>query len=53
MESFFHSQKGFLDAHDGYYMATIYIHYTFFHSFQFNFRKIALYCLMLKVVDFS
>jgi hypothetical protein len=53
MESFFHSQTGFLDAHGGYYMAIVYIHYLFFPSFQFNSRKIAPYCLMLKAVNFS
>jgi len=38
-ESFLHSQTRFLDVHDDYYMATIYIHYVFFLSFQFNSRK--------------
>jgi hypothetical protein len=27
----------FLDAHGGYYMATVYIHYMFFHSLQLNY----------------
>jgi hypothetical protein len=36
MEIFFHSQIGFLDAHDSYYMAIAYIHYVFFPSFRFN-----------------
>ncbi len=52
-ESFLYSQIGFLDAHDGYYMATVYIHYVFFRSFQFNSRKTTFYCLMLKAADFS
>jgi hypothetical protein len=30
-----------------------YIHYVFFPFFQFNSRKIVLYCLMLKATDFS
>jgi len=34
-------------------MATIYIHYVFFPSFQFNSRKTPFYCLMLKVANFS
>jgi len=34
-------------------MATVYIHYIFFPSFQFNSRKIALCYLMLKVTNFS
>jgi hypothetical protein len=29
-ESFFHNQIGFLDAHGGHCMATVYIHYMFF-----------------------
>ncbi len=52
-ESFFHSQTEFLDVHDGYYTATIYIHYVFFSYLQFNSRKTTFYHLMLKVVDFS
>jgi hypothetical protein len=36
MESFLHNQTRFLDAHGGYYTATIYIHYIFFPSFLFN-----------------
>ncbi len=38
-ESFFHSQIGFLDAHDDYYKATVYIHYVFFPSLQFNIHE--------------
>jgi hypothetical protein len=53
MESFFHSQTGFLDAHDSYYMAIVYTHYVFFPSFQFNSKKIALCHLMLKATNFS
>ncbi len=30
MDSFLHSQIGFLDAHGNYYMAIVYIHYIFF-----------------------
>jgi len=52
-ESFFHSQIGFLDAHGSYCMATVYIHYVFFPSFQFNFWKTIICHLMLKAIDFS
>jgi hypothetical protein len=52
-ESFLHSQNGFLDAHGGYYMVTIYIHYIFFSFLKFNSRKTALCHLMLKVTFFS
>ncbi len=52
-ESFLHNQTRFLFAHGDYYIATVYIHYVFFPSLQFNSRKIALYCLMLKATYFS
>jgi hypothetical protein len=52
-ESLLCSQTGFLDAHGGYYMAIVYIHYVFNLSFQFNSRKTTLYHFMLKAVDFS
>jgi hypothetical protein len=29
-KSFFHNKLGFLDAHDGHCMATVYIHFIFF-----------------------
>jgi hypothetical protein len=35
-ENFFHSQTRFLNAHSDYYTTTVYIHYVFFPSFQFN-----------------
>jgi hypothetical protein len=41
----------FLNAHGGYYTATIYIHYMFIPSLQFNSRKTLLCCLMLKAID--
>jgi len=53
MESFLHNQTGFLDAYGGYCTATIYIHYIFFSSFQFNSIKTNFCHLMLKAVDFS
>jgi hypothetical protein len=34
-------------------MTTVYIHYIFFPSFQFNSRKTDLYRLMLRTTDFS
>jgi hypothetical protein len=42
----------FLDAHNGYYTATVYIHYMFIPSLKFNFGKTILCCLMLKAINF-
>jgi hypothetical protein len=36
MENFLHNQTAFLDAHDDYYTAIVYIHYVFFPSFRYN-----------------
>jgi hypothetical protein len=49
VREFFHSHTGFLDAHNNYYMATIYIHYIFFLSLQFSYKKTFFGHLMLKV----
>jgi len=51
-ESFLHSQIGFLDVHNNYCTATVYIHYMFFLFLQFNSRKTTLCCLILKATDF-
>ncbi len=52
-KNFFHGHTGFLDAHSDYYMATIYIHYVFFPSFQFkiheNFISASFYALYIYI----
>jgi len=38
----------FLDAHDGYYTATVYIHVHSFFAIQFNYRKTPLSMLHVE-----
>jgi len=42
----------FLDAHGGYYTATIYIHLHYFFAIHFNSRKtLHFLCFMLKATN--